>query len=108
MATESNDTGQAMNQETAQNESRKPWALVTGASAGIGAEFSRQLAAKGYQLVLVARREDRLKAIAEELKSTHGADSLILTVDLTKTGASGEIFKRQLSLHQRVGLDTQF
>jgi short-subunit dehydrogenase len=94
MATESNDTGQLMNQEATQNKNRKPWALVTGASAGIGAEFSRQLAAKGYQLVLVARREDRLRAVAEELKSTYDADSLILTFDLTKTGASREIFDR--------------
>ncbi len=83
-----------MDQEITQIQNQKPWALVTGASAGIGAEFCRQLAAKGYQLVLVARREDRLQAIAHEVKNSHGTDSLIIVADLSKRDASQTIYNR--------------
>ncbi len=83
-----------MAQENVVPDSQKPWALVTGASAGIGAEFCRQLAAQGYQLVLVARREEKLQAIAEELKTSYGADSLIITADLSKKDASQSIVNR--------------
>ena len=83
-----------MTQESTKTENQKAWALVTGASAGIGAEFCRQLAAKGYQLVLVARREDKLQAIAEELQASYGANSLIIPADLSKKGASHTIFQR--------------
>jgi short-subunit dehydrogenase len=72
----------------------KPWALVTGASAGIGAEFCRQLAAKGYQLVLVARRADKLQAMADELRRSFDTRSLIITADLSKKNASEAIVER--------------
>jgi uncharacterized protein len=45
----------------------KPVALITGASAGIGTDLARLFAARGHELVLVARREDKLKALAEEI-----------------------------------------
>lgn len=75
-------------------EKQRPWALVTGASAGIGAEFCRQLAAHGYRVVLVARREDRLQEIAKELSDNHGAQSIIITADLSQQNACQAIVDR--------------
>ena len=83
-----------MGQDNNTANSQKPWALVTGASAGIGAEFCRQLAAQGYQLVLVARRADKLQAVADELRDSHSANSLIITADLSQKSACQEIVKR--------------
>ena len=80
-----------MNQESLTQTTQKPWALVTGASAGIGAEFCRQLAAAGYQLVLVARRLDKLQQLADELKSQYQSDSLIIPADLSNAEAGREI-----------------
>ena len=83
-----------MGQDNNTTNSQKPWALVTGASAGIGAEFCRQLAAQGYQLVLVARRANKLQAVADELRDSHGANSLIITADLSQKDACQAIIKR--------------
>lgn len=58
-----------------------PWALVTGASSGIGREFARQLAERGLSAVLVARRVDRLAALADELAAS-GVDARVVPVDL--------------------------
>src|SRR5688500_9412813 len=57
-------------------------ALITGASSGIGEEFARQLAAKGYGVFLVARREDRLRTLAEEVARDHGVRAEFAAVDL--------------------------
>ncbi len=83
-----------MNQENKDNGTRKPWALVTGASAGIGAEFCRQLATQGYQLVLVARRADRLQALADELQQSFATHSIIIIADLSQKDACVEVVKR--------------
>lgn len=66
-------------------------ALVTGASAGIGLEFCRQLAAGGYDLVVVARRSERLAALARELEAAHDVRVTALSVDLGEPGAVSTI-----------------
>src|SRR5512145_1092637 len=65
----------------------RPVAVVTGASSGIGEEFARQLAARGYDLVLVARRVDRLTDLAERIRKTHEVECVPYGSDLANPEA---------------------
>lgn len=60
-----------------------PTALITGASGGIGAAFARQLAKEGYDLILIARRTDKLHSIADELEKSHKIKAEIVSADLS-------------------------
>lgn len=62
-----------------------PWALVTGASAGLGAEFARQLAAKRINLILVARRKERLETLASELEGQYNVEVKAIAADLARS-----------------------
>src|SRR5260370_1541971 len=68
-----------------------PWAVVTGASSGIGKEFARQLAAHGLNLVLVARRLAELEALGKELAQQYGVEGRSVMVDLSRDDAVAAI-----------------
>jgi short-subunit dehydrogenase len=76
--------------------------LVTGASSGIGAEFARQLAARGHGVFLVARREDRLRELAAEIEREHGVRTELVACDLvdpaTWTALPGQVAERGLEV----------
>ena len=73
-------------------------ALITGASSGLGEEFARQFAARGANVVLVARREDRLREIAERLERDHSVTATPLVLDLARPDAATQVRR---SLNER-------
>ena len=78
-------------------------ALVTGASAGLGAEFARQLAGRGLDLLLVARREERLKALASELGAAHRVRVDVFPADLADPEAPARL--ERFASEQRLRID---
>jgi short-subunit dehydrogenase len=66
-------------------------ALITGASSGIGEAFAEVFASNGFDLVITARREDRLRAVAERLTRLHGVRVHVIPCDLTKHEAAAAL-----------------
>jgi hypothetical protein len=67
-------------------------ALITGASSGIGAAFAKELAARKYDLVLVARSQDKLEALAQQVEQEHKIHTEVIVKDLTLPSAAQELF----------------
>jgi uncharacterized protein len=76
------------------NEKSKPVAVITGASSGLGAAFTRQLASRGYGLILVARRVDKLISLAEDLERIHKVEIEILPADLASDEGMQKVGQR--------------
>ena len=70
------------------------WCLVTGASSGIGEEFCRQLTARQMNLILVARRKERLDALAKELRETHNIRTEVVVSDLSDPTQAIKLFEQ--------------
>jgi short-subunit dehydrogenase len=77
-------------------------ALVTGASSGLGVDFATILAERGCNLVLVARREDRLSALAEQLSARHGVRADVIGMSLAPLGAAQLLYDRLQAMHLAV------
>ncbi len=75
-----------------------PWALITGASDGIGKALAHDIAAAGINVVLCARSEDELGVLAAELNSAHGIEAMVLPVDLADPGAAATVEDRTVGL----------
>ena len=91
---------QSMTPDPQAHPSRRPTALVTGASSGLGEEFARLLAQRQIDVVLVARREDRLSSLAAELTEAHGIRAQVVALDLADPGAAAEL-KREYDYRQQ-------
>jgi uncharacterized protein len=75
-----------------QDDLRGKWALVTGASSGLGVDFARQLAARGCNLILVARREDRLRTVEQAITAQHGVEVDVIAMDLEPAEAPQQLY----------------
>lgn len=82
----------------------KTTALITGASAGLGAEFARQLAAQGHNVVLVARNRARLEEAAADLERRYGTRAEVLPADLTDDGGVAAVVARLTAAENPVGV----
>ncbi|MBS3750112.1 MAG: SDR family oxidoreductase [Anaerolineales bacterium] len=74
-----------------QGNLKEKWALVTGASSGLGVDFARRLAERGCNLILVARREERLAEVREEIESEYGVEARVMAMDLARDEAPREL-----------------
>ena len=76
--------------------------LITGASSGIGWEIAERFASDGAELILVARREEKLRELAERLHADHGTKTRTISMDLSTPGAASELHKNVLETHSDI------
>ncbi|USR89950.1 SDR family oxidoreductase [Phormidium yuhuli AB48] len=81
-----------------------PRALITGASSGIGAEFARQLAPQGYDLVLTARSQAPLETLAADLRQRHSIDVEVIPLDLTDPEAPSQLYQQTCDRQLQIDL----
>lgn len=79
------------------------WALITGASSGLGVDFAHELAAEGYHLVLVARRAERMQTLAADIEAQHAIRTKVIALDLSVPNASLSL-KHQLD-QEHIAID---
>lgn len=79
-----------------------PWALIAGASEGTGASFARLLAAEGFNLILVARREGPLGQLADDIRHSHGVECVTASIDLSLDDATARM--AEVAGEREVGL----
>ncbi len=82
----------------------RAWAIVTGASSGIGEEFARQLAAKGKNVIVVARRKERLEALKQKLEGQYRVQVGIIVADLGALGAGKKVAQEAIAFGPIQGL----
>jgi len=82
----------------------KSWVLITGASSGIGAEYARQLAAKGYSLILCGRRAKQLSSVARQIKEAFKTEVRLVIADLAQDSQLAKLIKTALKAKDLVGL----
>jgi short-subunit dehydrogenase len=84
--------GRLMQHRKAKNTMNQGTALITGASSGIGRELAKTFAARGHDVVLVARSRERLRALADELGKRHGVSATVIVADLSATDGPQKVF----------------
>ena len=86
------------------DETRRTVTLITGASTGIGAEFARQFAGRGHDLIVVARSADKLDQLAAQLREAHGVAVTVVPMDLSVPTAAGDLWQQTNSLGLEVDM----
>ena len=97
------DSGARPRRKKGKGRTSRPLAAVTGASSGIGEAFARELASRGHDVLLVARRKRRLERLAAELHDAHGCRAEVLAADLTSKAGLGRV-EQALERSRRLAL----